>query len=381
MATLGSILPWYGGYWSLNDGTPAAGYKVFFFSAGSTTHQTTYSDANLTTPNTNPVTLDSAGRADIFLSANTYDIYLATPTASDPPVGAQIIKTALAVSASTSLTSVNIPIVAGESIVAGQWIYESKGSGGLTAGRWYLTDSDNVYSSVLARQIAVSNSSLSVSESGSATQSGRYVLLSGSVVAGSEYFLSATAGAITTTPPSPNARRVAIADTTTSVLISFSQSAGFFTGVLPGGINTTTVGNVGAGEDDLMSFTLDTLLFGASGTYQFECFGTTAANANTKRIRAYVDGVLWYDSTALALNAEGWLVRITVMIRTQLSNGTTGMVEFVVTTAAGAGYSVVTTFNAATVVGSCIVKLTGESVSVPATDDVVQYAMISKQLA
>jgi hypothetical protein len=51
-----------------NNGDPLNGGKVYFYEVGTSTPKDTYSDADLTTANPNPVTLDSAGRADIFLS-------------------------------------------------------------------------------------------------------------------------------------------------------------------------------------------------------------------------------------------------------------------------------------------------------------------------
>lgn len=48
------------------NGVPYSGGKVYFYVPGTTTPKTTYQDEGLTTPNTNPVTLDSAGRARIW---------------------------------------------------------------------------------------------------------------------------------------------------------------------------------------------------------------------------------------------------------------------------------------------------------------------------
>ena len=48
------------------NGAPFAGGKVYFYVPGTTTPATTYVDQGLTTPNTNPVTLDAAGRAQIW---------------------------------------------------------------------------------------------------------------------------------------------------------------------------------------------------------------------------------------------------------------------------------------------------------------------------
>ena len=68
-----------------DDGAPAAGYKLFTYVAGTTTKQNTYTDSALTTPNTNPIVLDAAGRAVIFLDALSYKFVLAPPADTDPP--------------------------------------------------------------------------------------------------------------------------------------------------------------------------------------------------------------------------------------------------------------------------------------------------------
>jgi hypothetical protein len=60
-----------------NNGNPLNGGTLSFFAAGTSTPQTVYSDAALTTPLANPYTLDSAGRAPaIFLAASSYKIVL-----------------------------------------------------------------------------------------------------------------------------------------------------------------------------------------------------------------------------------------------------------------------------------------------------------------
>jgi hypothetical protein len=49
-----------------NDGTPAAGGKLWTYAAGTTNPKTTYADEAGTTPNPNPVPLDAKGEAVIF---------------------------------------------------------------------------------------------------------------------------------------------------------------------------------------------------------------------------------------------------------------------------------------------------------------------------
>ena len=62
-----------------NNGAPLAGGKLYVYLAGTTTPADTYSDSALTTPNTNPVILDSAGRAVVYLDATVYKSGLKTP--------------------------------------------------------------------------------------------------------------------------------------------------------------------------------------------------------------------------------------------------------------------------------------------------------------
>lgn len=62
-----------------STGAPYAGGSLTFYETGSTTPADSYSDSTLTTPNSNPVVLDSAGRIpnDVFLDPNvTYKVVL-----------------------------------------------------------------------------------------------------------------------------------------------------------------------------------------------------------------------------------------------------------------------------------------------------------------
>jgi hypothetical protein len=51
-----------------SNGDPLAGGKLYSYAAGTTTPQATYTTSALTTPNANPVILDSQGRATVWLS-------------------------------------------------------------------------------------------------------------------------------------------------------------------------------------------------------------------------------------------------------------------------------------------------------------------------
>jgi len=70
MAT-GTLMPYpvFTG-WDQN-GDPLVGGKLYSYLAGTTTPQATYSDAAVSVPNANPVILDSAGRATVYLLTTT----------------------------------------------------------------------------------------------------------------------------------------------------------------------------------------------------------------------------------------------------------------------------------------------------------------------
>ena len=71
------------------DATPEvrAGALLFFYAAGTSTKLDTYSDRTLSTANTNPVVLNSAGypAVDIYLQDLDYKVVLAPSTDTDPP--------------------------------------------------------------------------------------------------------------------------------------------------------------------------------------------------------------------------------------------------------------------------------------------------------
>lgn len=62
-----------------DNGTPLAGGKLFFYETGTSTPKATYTDAGLTTPNANPLILDSAGRTGpLFFESGDYKVILKT---------------------------------------------------------------------------------------------------------------------------------------------------------------------------------------------------------------------------------------------------------------------------------------------------------------
>lgn len=70
-------------------GVPASGAKLFFYAAGSSTKQTTYTDEAGLVPQTNPIILDSRGEPSqpIWLTEGlSYKVVFTSSTDTDPPV-------------------------------------------------------------------------------------------------------------------------------------------------------------------------------------------------------------------------------------------------------------------------------------------------------
>ena len=68
------------------NGNPLVGGQLFTYAAGtSSTKLSTFTDSTGTTPNTNPIVLDSLGGCNLWLGAAGYKLTLAPATDTDPP--------------------------------------------------------------------------------------------------------------------------------------------------------------------------------------------------------------------------------------------------------------------------------------------------------
>lgn len=215
----GTIAPFPKHQLFTNAGLIASGYQLFTYAAGTTTKLATYNDADLQVAhqNANPIVLDSAGRATIFLTASAYKFVLASPTDTDPP-GSPIWTVDNVSATSPFFQDIDVQGTAGEALTAGDGVYMSAGDGALTAGRWYKWDADLTYASSTANAIGMVPSSIASGEVGSIRIAGRMTGLAG-LTTGAPYYISATAGGITSSGP-PNTRTVGVADSTTSLLLS-----------------------------------------------------------------------------------------------------------------------------------------------------------------
>jgi hypothetical protein len=180
--------------------------------AGSTTPVATYTDVGLSSLNQNPIQCDSAGRCTIFLTPGTSYKFVFMTAAS------VVLRTQDNITA-TPLSTVNVDVTgtAGETLTAGDFVWLSDGSGSTTNGRWYKTSATNTYSSNDAGEIGIVIADIASAATGTIRLLGTASGLSG-LVAGSDYFLSATAGLVTSTAPT-NRRYVGRADSTTTLVL------------------------------------------------------------------------------------------------------------------------------------------------------------------
>ena len=211
----GTLIPFVPQTFYDANGDPCSGCKLYTYAAGTTTAQATYSDVTLSTANANPVVMNAGGRPStgyIFLSATSYKFTLT----SSADVTIWTVDNATSVPTTSGNTDIESQ-TAGEALAAGDCAYLSDGSGSLTSGRWYQCDADNTYESSTAAMIGIATTAIASGASGTIRTGGRITGLSG-LTAGSRYYASATAGALTTTPPT-NARLVGQGITTTTLAI------------------------------------------------------------------------------------------------------------------------------------------------------------------
>jgi hypothetical protein len=134
--------------------------------------------------------------------------------------------------------------------------------------------------------------------------------------------------------------------------------------------NLTAVGNVGVGEDDLMTYAVPANALAVSNEQIFAiALGSFAANANSKRVRAYFGSDLIFDSGAAAFNAGRWKLEICIY-----RTGAATQRAFVnwVSSNATLAIDMETSTPARTLSGANTLKVTAEAV---ADNDVVQDNM------
>jgi hypothetical protein len=81
-AQSGTFIPAVPGQWFDNNGDPCTKCLLYSYASGTDTPQDTFTTAALSVANANPVVLDTAGRATVYLSATTYKFILKSAAGS-----------------------------------------------------------------------------------------------------------------------------------------------------------------------------------------------------------------------------------------------------------------------------------------------------------
>ena len=90
---MASLAPYFDQRWYAADGvTPAAGYKLFTYAAGTDTKKATYKNyaGGTSNANANPIVLSATGTADVWLKDGLYKFVLCDPSETDPITGSPI---------------------------------------------------------------------------------------------------------------------------------------------------------------------------------------------------------------------------------------------------------------------------------------------------
>jgi hypothetical protein len=176
------------------NGNPVPFAKLKFFEAGTVTPLPVYADVDGNTSLGVVVTADAGGLfAQLFMLPQAYDIVCTTTadvtvwTAVDffPP-------------AASSASNSDITATAGVTFAAGEVGYISDGSGALNAGQMYKADADLQYASGTP-MVYIAVSAVDAGDSGLFREGGLLSGLSG-LTPGDSYYVSGTAGAMSSTP-------------------------------------------------------------------------------------------------------------------------------------------------------------------------------------
>jgi hypothetical protein len=206
----GTVPPIGKGCYYDSSGDPLSGGTLGFENAGTSTASVIYSDSTLSTPATNPTPLNASGctTTAIFLAASTYKITLKNSA------GTQIWQVDN-VPSYAHFGNVDLSGTAGESLTIRDVVYLGSGA------QWFKADADSAGSSTDATVIGIAVATAASGAAVTVRVQGRMTGLS-ALVAGSAYYISGTAGAMTSTAPTRD-RVLGIADSATSIILIGGQ--------------------------------------------------------------------------------------------------------------------------------------------------------------
>ena len=199
-----------------NSGTIINSGCIWTYLTGTSTAADTYTTSNGTL-NANPIIADSAGRFVAFLQPGISYRFVYENTPCSASSHGTVLATRDGIAAvPVSGLNVDVTGTAGEALSLGDLVYLSDGSASLDAGEWYRADADNTYSSIAATSVGFATAAAAANGTVTVRIAGRMTGLS--LTAGSIYFASATAAALTTAPPLYG-KCVGKADTTTTLVL------------------------------------------------------------------------------------------------------------------------------------------------------------------
>lgn len=163
-----------------------------------------------------------------------------------------------------------------------------------------------------------------------------------------------------------------------------SSANAYGTSVSAGGtldVNTTTTGNIGAGEDNLITYSIPAAQMSVNkDRIEFDCAGTFAATVNAKTLKVYFGATAIFNSSSLVLNGIGWRVHGTI-IRTGAATQKATVEATIGGTLLSAVNSTITQYTtpAETLSGAVTFKCTGsDDGGVPADNAVVEELSVVK---
>lgn len=135
----------------------------------------------------------------------------------------------------------------------------------------------------------------------------------------------------------------------------------------------TPVGNVGVGEDTLITYTIPANTLAKDGyNFSVTAWGTFGATANNKTIKMYFGSSVLYDTGAIAANGGSWQIISTI---TRTGAATQQAITSIISSNILVVNSVSYVVPTETLSGTIIIKCTGTGT---ANNDIVQNGFLIK---
>lgn len=303
-----------------SNGNPLSGGKLYTYIAGTTTPLATYTDQGGGTPNANPVILDSRGEANVWLgTTNSYKFVLKTSADVTIWTVDSISATGLATDVQNSAYTF-IASVAGTNTITGT---VSPTPTAYASGQLFLLVPANTNTGATTINLN-SLGAKAIFAANAACTGGELVANVPCLIEydGTQFQLVATGVVVTRTTiqtltnktlTSPAINTPTITGAVTGSTVAIGTGAGTATHVGVAHVNTTAVGNVGAGTDDLMSYTLpaNSLSSGSKGI-RVTAWGSTINNANAKALEFVFGGVVTTVTLTVSA-AKLWFVEAIIL--------------------------------------------------------------------